>query len=99
VTSLEELRARAADGLLSPEEIHLIAGHLGAEHDPRVRRLALDVAALQLAHTEDAELIVQLVAMGEDKRPEHEDLRADAVRLLARATEYHGQPVRLDLQP
>ena len=76
-----------------------MAGHLAAEHDPRVRRLALDVAALQLAHADDVELIVQLVAMAEDKRPEHDDLRADAVRLLARATSYRGQPVRLDLQP
>jgi hypothetical protein len=94
---LEELRQRASSGALTRDEVHLVAGHMGAEHAPNVRRAALDIAALQLRHDEDPELLVQLIAMGEDKRPEHDALRGDAIRLLARTTAYHGQPLQFDL--
>jgi hypothetical protein len=95
--TLAELRSRARDGALTPDDVHVIAGHLQGGQPTRVRALALDVAAEAIAAATIAELIVELIAIAESRDAADEPLRTTAIRALAKTTAYKGQPLQLDL--
>jgi hypothetical protein len=95
--TLEDLRARARNAALTPDDIHMIAGHLQPGQPARVRALALEIATEAVAVAGLAELVIELIAIAESRDPADDDLRPPAVRALAKTTAYKGQPLHLDL--
>lgn len=95
--TLDDLRQRARNGALTPDDVHMIAGHLQHEQPARVRALALDVAAEAVDAATIPELIVELIAIAESRDAADESLRTTAIRALAKTTAYKGQPLHLDL--
>ena len=94
---LDDLRDRARKGALGADELHMIVGHMQRGNADRVRALAIEVAGLHVAATDDAAVTIELIAIAESRDDADENVRTDAVRALARGTGYHGQRVVLDL--
>lgn len=94
---LEELRERARAGALSAEELHVVIGHLRRGNTQRVRAAAIDIAAAYVAATGDPHVVIELIQIAESKDAEDDPVRTDAVRALAKATDYRGQRVQFEL--
>ncbi len=95
--ALDDLRRRAREGALTPDERHAVIGHMQRGNADPVRAAAISVAAACIETRADAELVVELIKIAESKDAADDAVRTDAVRALAKATEYKGQPVRFEL--
>lgn len=79
------------------DAVHLfIRGVAWDEHD-RLRTRAIAIAGAWLADNEDLPLLYELIDIAERGEHASDAVRGAAVRALARATGYHGKPVRFDL--
>ncbi len=93
----DELLAAARAGTLTPAQVESIHEHLAPDTPLPARLLATRAAAAWIAQHEDPVLLLELIRIAEDRDPALDELRDVAVRALARATGYHGRPVRLEL--
>jgi hypothetical protein len=93
----DELLAAAREGTLTPAQVESIHEHLTPDTPLPARRLATRAAAAWIAHHDDPALTLELIRIAENRDPALEELRDVAVRALAKATGYHGRPVRFEL--
>lgn len=95
----DDLRRRAADGELTPDELESVRVHLcpaDPSADQTMRRSAIAIAGLYLASHSDIGLMFELFRIAEDADEPDEGVRQAAVRALAGATGYRGQPMRFE---
>jgi hypothetical protein len=95
--ALDELRRRARAGELTPDDLHAIIGHIQRGNPDRVRSVAIAVAGDYLAMQTDAALTVELIQIAESNDTADDCVRTEAIRALAKATDYKGQRVHFDL--
>lgn len=97
---LEDLRRRAAEGALTPDEVALVTRHLHPHQPLAAREAAIGIARVYLATASGVAseplLLFELIRISEDDA-EPDDVRTAAVRALASATGYHGKPIDLSL--
>lgn len=93
---LDDLRRRATEGALTPDEVALVTRHLHPHQPLAAREAAIGIARAYLGAASEPLLLFELIRISEDDE-EPEALRTAAVRALASATGYHGKPMTLDL--
>jgi hypothetical protein len=96
---LDEMQRRARAGDLTPEEIALLREHLAVDaavNEP-ARRAAIAIAGAYLERHSDVQMMFEIIRIADAGTTEPDAVCEAAVRALAKATEYRGRPVQLDL--
>ncbi len=100
MSDIEDLERRARGGAITTAELEMVRVHL-CPADPSSRQMArkraIAIAGAYLEHASDVGLIFELIRIAEDSDEPDAAVKDAAVRALARATGYRGQPVRMDL--
>lgn len=91
---LESLRQRARDGALTPHDVHFLHHHLADGTPDAARIAAIEVAGAFLRVREGPALILRLIEIAEGSDSPVQ--RTAAVKALAGATGYHGQPLAFE---